>query len=173
MVVDHEVHHDVHLIVQKSRHRSVTIVQTLFIINDWYIQLRLLHFCSSDCKGSYLQCAANSIVVVKFCVTMSFRHGKRQDLVISRLPDIRLKMWLTLVQKILDCIVSFLDVELDVQLAALTLRLFLAYNGIGRHLQCLYQSTTVPFEVDVVPRARVKLAKIEFDGRGNVMRPKG
>ena len=173
MGVDHKVHHDVHLIIQKSRQRSMPIVQTLFIINDWNFQLRLLHLCSSDRKGPYLQYPANSFVVVKFCVTMSFRHGKPQNLVFCRFRDIGLKMGLTLVQKILDSIVRFLDVELNIQSATLYSTPLSAYNSIGRHLQCLHQPTTGPFEVNVVPRARYELAKVEFDRRGNFMGPKG
>ena len=36
------IHHDIHLIIQESWHRSMSMVQAFFIINNRYLQLRLL-----------------------------------------------------------------------------------------------------------------------------------
>ena len=82
-------------------------------------------------------------------------------------------MGLTLVQEVLDCIVRFLDIELDIKSITLCLIQFSAYNGIGRHLQCLHQPTTGPFEVNIVPGARFELVKVKSDRRSNCVRPKG
>ena len=42
--VDDGIHHDVHLIIQESWHRSMSMVQALLIIDNRYLQLRLLQF---------------------------------------------------------------------------------------------------------------------------------